>query len=68
MGHLLTVRVHYPLHDSQGSGSGPGPGSGSGPASGRRLALRTERDWDADVEPDTVAGASLLTAGTGCRW
>jgi predicted alpha/beta superfamily hydrolase len=50
MAHLLTVRVHYPLHAT------PGPGPKPGPASGRRLVLRTEKDWDADVEPDAVAG------------
>ncbi len=49
MAHLLTVRVHYPLHEL------PEPGAGS------RLVLRTERDWDADLEPDAVAAE-----GTRC--
>lgn len=47
MGHSLTLRVHYPVET---------PPAPAAPASGsRRLLLRTEIDWDADVEPTAVA-------------
>jgi predicted alpha/beta superfamily hydrolase len=39
MSHPLTVRVHYPL---------------AAQADGYRLALRTDRDWDLDLEPEAV--------------
>ncbi len=55
MTHSLTLRVRYPLATSPAS---PGP---PGPPAGRRLLLRTERDWDADVEPTMEA-----EGGTGC--
>ncbi len=43
-GHRLTIRVHYPLASLAAASS----------YGGSRLALRTERDWDADLEPTAV--------------
>src|ERR1700687_1445247 len=44
MSHSLTLRAHYPV------------AAVSAQTSIRRLLLRTESDWDADVEPTAVAG------------
>jgi len=46
MGHSLTLRVHYPVAAFPAQAQ----------ASTRRLLLRTESDWDADVAPTAVAG------------
>jgi predicted alpha/beta superfamily hydrolase len=56
MTHSLTVRVRYPL-----AAAPPAPSASPAPAASRRLLLRTENDWDADVEPTAEAAD-----GTGC--
>jgi predicted alpha/beta superfamily hydrolase len=49
MGHSLTLRVHYPV-------AGLPAAQAEAQPSTRRLLLRTESDWEADVEPTAVAG------------
>src|ERR1700751_1238343 len=56
MTHSLTLRVRYPLAPPAAS-----PPASPAPAANRRLLLRTENDWDADVEPTAEAAD-----GTGC--